>query len=596
MGECMNAGPSLTALPSRTPVGDSLKRAVELGSLWSPAYHAQYFPDAASDLIEIAASELAALIADAGRDSGGAAPRGINVEGLMVRGRLDLSRISFEKSIVMHNCLFDGGIDASHARFGALDLSECQFPWFSAPEAWVAGDLTLDRSLQTDWIDLQEARIGGRLSLAGSRLNPEAKVHECAAGIRNIRERTDQTLHCYGMRVDAAVWLSDGFVAHGEISLCAATIGRDVICNGGQFLNPTGYSIFAAGSQIGFIVSLVRAKAEGEINFAGTNIGGNVICRASSFTTDFDDRSAFYDLGFPRAALNMQNACIGGLLILLNQKSPISSLNLASARAGAFSDDRSAWPEKGKLELDGFVYDRLIGFPGVGDWEAKTPLDHESRKEWLDRQASSGTEFKLQPWTQCAKALMDIGRAHDARMILYERERRWLRSKQQHPVTRWFHRFVLGPLSGYGYRNHYALFWALAIWLTGAVVFAMANDLGMMRPASEHVLLEHEYRQTGHPPPDYEPIDPLFYSADLLLPIVDIGQERYWIPRNAGERPVNAAKAYPFLPAAAARAVDTLVGGILPKAYYYFEIAMGWLLVSIAIAGFSKLIGHPQQE
>ena len=34
----------------------------------------------------------------------------------------------------------------------------------------------------------------------------------------------------------------------------------------------------------------------------------------------------------------------------------------------------------------------------------------------------------------------------------------------------------------------------------------------------------------------------------------------------------------------------------MPKAYYYFEIAMGWLLVSIVIAGFSKFLGHAGED
>ena len=97
---------------------------------------------------------------------------------------------------------------------------------------------------------------------------------------------------------------------------------------------------------------------------------------------------------------------------------------------------------------------------------------------------------------------------------------------------------------------------ALGVWLIGGVIFSVANCLDQMRPASEHVLVDDSYRRTGEIPKDYEPLKPFLYSADILLPIVDIGQEKFWLPRDAGERPTNAATAFPRagLAAAARRA------------------------------------------
>ena len=67
-------------------------------------------------------------------------------------------------------------------------------------------------------------------------------------------------------------------------------------------------------------------------------------------------------------------------------------------------------------------------------------------------------------------------------------------------------------------------------------------------------------------------------------------------PRDAGERAADAARAFPRLPGWAAATLDWLFGGWLPKGYYYFEIAMGWILVSIAVAGFSGHLGHKSEE
>jgi hypothetical protein len=154
----------------------------------------------------------------------------------------------------------------------------------------------------------------------------------------------------------------------------------------------------------------------------------------------------------------------------------------------------------------------------------------------------------------------------------------------------------LGVLAGYGYKNHFALYWALGIWMVGALVFGIADRLGEMRPADPHVLAEAHYQETLVPPTDYEPVNALLYSADIFLPIVELGQQQYWIPRNAGERAPDAKAVFPRLARPAATALDWLFGGWLPKAYYYFEIGMGWLLVSIVIAGFSGLLGHAREE
>jgi hypothetical protein len=117
-----------------------------------------------------------------------------------------------------------------------------------------------------------------------------------------------------------------------------------------------------------------------------------------------------------------------------------------------------------------------------------------------------------------------------------------------------------------------------------------------MRPASEHVIVEESYQRTGQIPRDYEPLKPLLYSADILLPIVDIGREKFWLPRDPGEQAPDAARHFPNLPRLLTDTLDRLYGGWLAKGFYYFEIAMGWVLVTIALAGFSGHLGKGREE
>ncbi|MCB1330698.1 MAG: hypothetical protein KDK28_15240, partial [Maritimibacter sp.] len=65
----------------------------------------------------------------------------------------------------------------------------------------------------------------------------------------------------------------------------------------------------------------------------------------------------------------------------------------------------------------------------------------------------------------------------------------------------------------------------------------------------------------------YPAFSPLIYSADTLLPIVDLEMQGYWIPDDQLE---------PW--------------GAMGRYYLWFQIFMGWALSLLAVAGFSGLI------
>jgi len=56
------------------------------------------------------------------------------------------------------------------------------------------------------------------------------------------------------------------------------------------------------------------------------------------------------------------------------------------------------------------------------------------------------------------------------------------------------------------------------------------------------------------------------YSADTLLPIVDLEMQRFWLPDERTPR------------------------GALTRAYLWIQIATGWALSLLAVAGFSGLV------
>jgi len=492
--------------------------------------------------------------------------RGVRLEDATVEGTLDLSEMELRKAIVFARCTFQAPVILTDARLGSVTFQACRAPSIIADRADVAGDFRL----------------------AGVELYNPGKI---AFGV------------AFG-EIGGSLEFIDGCKADGAIVLLRVKIGREVNIVDAELRNPypraredfgtpqgkVEDSVFAVAlATIGGSIGLARCNLTGLVLITATRIGGSAVFVESSIRS-----------GGAWSSLSLATSRIDGTLILTRTIAFEGTLNLRSAVAQGFGDDGSIWrdPETGRvragvdLELDQFRYEVFNDLPIV-----RTDASATTRLAWLkaQRQDYLSEDFRPQPFTQCAEVLRNMGDARGSRMILHERERLRLKAAN---VGFWekLGGHVIGALAGYGYKNHYALYWALGVWLLGALVFGTANRLGEMRPASEHVLVEQEYKTTGRPPADYEPLNPAFYSADLLLPIIDIGQERYWLPRNGGERRPDVQSAFPHLASPFANALNWLFGGWLPKAYYYFEIAMGWLLVSIVIAGFSGLLGHAREE
>jgi hypothetical protein len=299
------------------------------------------------------------------------------------------------------------------------------------------------------------------------------------------------------------------------------------------------------------------------------------------------------------SGLHLYNVQMGALVLSrIERFEGLLSLRIAVTRS--IADDGSIWrdPNTGRtrrgvaLDLDGFRYETF-----TDSMVASTDTRWRTRLAWLNSQVSErlDSEFQSQPFTQCADVLRSMGDSHGSRMILFEREQMRLRAKNVRPWEK-ISGHALRVFAGHGYKNYYALYWAIGICALGGTVFGVADRLGEMRPASDHVIVDESYQRTGRIPKDYEPLEPFLFSADVLTPIVDFGQKRAWLPRNAGERAPDAAAAFPQLPVSTDRALNWLFGGWLPKAFYYVEIAMGWLLVSIVIAGFSGHLGREGEK
>jgi sRNA-binding regulator protein Hfq len=472
------------------------------------------------------------------------------------------------------------GVRVKGARIdGELDLEESAFPW---------------------WISLRYAEIRN-LYLVGTHTGP---------------------IYGDGLKVEGGVFLRNGFKAEGEVNLVGATIGGDLVCEKGQFINSDGYALNAGAANIGSSVYLRGGfKAEGEVNLLGSTISGALSCKNGQFINKGAialtansaniEGNVFLNDGFKaEGEVNLTSATIGrnlecdgskfinkrgyaisassmkvkghvymsggfkaeslvdlstttidGGLLWGDVNSPEGViLDLRSAKVGVLWDDKDSWPEEGKLFLHGLVYDEIYG---------KAPRDAESRIEWLQRQEG----FWPQPYEQLAAVFRKGGQDEDARKVLIAKNKD--RARLTELTTRsekiWYR--ILGPMIGYGYRPLNALWGVLLFVVLGWILFGIGYLGGLITPHSKSAYVE---RNTGIVVPGdddrylsdvYPRYNFLIYSVDTFVPLIDLHQGKYWLP-NANRGPA----------------------GRLLRFYLWFHISMGWALSTLLVVGLTGLV------
>lgn len=369
----------------------------------------------------------------------------------------------------------------------------------------------------------------------------------------------------------------------------------------------------------GRAITLNGAKIEGRVSFLADSTlkGGGISAIGVSVSGSFD-LSNINIKNCNDMALVLQRAEIGGALMMCNKCRIAGNVYLAYAKIGILNDSAECRPSEGYIELEGCEYTRFGGH---------APVDAKSRLEWLERQPKRdlGKEFRPQPWEQLARVLAATGHEADARVIRIEKRRRmrWLDYER---APKGFGKFKAGIgaiadkaldlLAGYGYRPWRTVFALLLLWFVGGLVFSYADREGIMAPTDSKVFLdptipaecrEHWTAYTKRVPrpskraiedlvearekagllPDSAPWEKIcprllpaeystftgwIYSLDVVLPLVDLRQERDWAPRVTDGNG------------------DPLFAGHVVRAWEWFQILAGWGLSLLLVAALSGIV------
>jgi hypothetical protein len=414
----------------------------------------------------------------------------------------------------------------------------------SCESAEISGNTNLSNAFRAEgMVSLSGAKIGGRLICAAGRF------------LNRTPDGSGQALSLTGAQIRNGVFLINGFVAEGRVTCHGAQINANFSCFGGRYDNATPE----------------RPDC------------------SPTWTTRVAD------------ALSLQDAKINGTLYLGPPPQDATagaeitgSLNLTGCHAHELVDHPGSWPPKkvntlgGKvlpahIYLDGFTYDRLAR---GSDYETAT------RKRWLDRQPPRhlGLEFRPQPFEQLIKVYRAMGHKRHAREIAKFKERRRYRSQfiklwhdwraQPQFMRRTFGRnyvtsvldwldwlpvigerliyrslvsilyglecFIIGAGTAYGYGYIRLLAFLLALWAAGGFFYGYAADQGGFAPSNPVIYLNKElqakcgksWTACKGAPAELPSFDAFTYSADIMLPLLDLGQKRDWQPINRPGNPV----------------------------------------------------------
>ncbi|MFI9591647.1 hypothetical protein [Nonomuraea sp. NPDC052265] len=437
----------------------------------------------------------------------------LNGEHLDVAGHLRAQDgFACDGTLVLASARIGGAVELDGARLNAPGGTALEASNLIVQVGLFARDVEADGE-----VSVRFARVSGPLTLRGSRirrpgglalratgLNAEAGLFlagvTAEGQVRLNRSVIGGTLGLEGARLSAPgglVVAADGITvngsllawrglrAEGEFSMLDATVTGPVHFEGATLVNPGGAALSANGLSVGKVLNLCDGfSARGRIRLTSAQIGSRLCLDDATLAAPDEVALKCWRLEVRELALRPA-APVEGMV------------DLRYARIGVLRDDPGGWPRA--MRMDGLSYEVLDPM-----------LPAARRLRWL-RTDPDG--YLPGAYEQLAAMYRRLGGDADARETLLAGQR------QRRAALPWYARFwghLQDVTVGYGFRPLRAAAWLLALLAAGTAVFG----LDVPPPL-----------KAGEAPPFHA----LVYTLDLLLPIIDLGQEKAYNPQGGAQ-------------------------------------------------------------
>jgi hypothetical protein len=437
--------------------------------------------------------------------------RAFSADSAEIGGRLDCAAMVADGEIALHNTRIAASVSFDGAR-----LTNSGAQALSAGGAVMRGGVHLSGGFAaTGEVRLVGAQLAANLTMTGATLNNPGGVAvnldratiavchgarlSCAGRFSFVGAHIASGLDLSGARIDAGPGerslAGDGAVvdgmlalselrARGEMSLRSIRVGRTLIMIDAELENDGDIACRLSGADIAGDVLFLRTSVVGGIRMTGGRIAGRL---------NLEQVRIVNDSGPAISARALQ----AGQLSLAPAEPIRGIVDLSHARIEVYRDDPASWPDQ--LNIDGMTYQAL---------EPRLPA--RDRLRWLAKDPNGP---QSQPYEHLAAHYVQIGQPEEARTVWYIRERE--QRKTAAPLARLWG-VVQDVLLGYGYRPWRALAWLGFLLIVGSVTFDLQRPPPIQPATAPH-------------------FNPVIYTLDLLLPLVDLGQRHAFNPYGAGQ-------------------------------------------------------------
>lgn len=391
---------------------------------------------------------------------------GLKIKGARIVGSLDLRYAVVDHAIRLRDCWFERKPLMYGAQLKALVLGYSTLPGLTAATVRVDVVLRLSCCRITGPVRLQGAKLSA-LFLQGAVIGPTAG-----------EEADEPPLQLNHVEVGTDIIAND-LTVHGQLRLNGATVGGQVSMDRARLLAPGGIALHAETLTVGTDLRAQRMEAHGMVNLTGSRIPGQLNFAYAVFVN-------------PDGVALRASSCAIGEMWLRNCPPVQGMVNLRRSQFDMLHVPSATWPEK--IRIDGLSYRTLAPH-----------LPAQERLPALEREESGYLPYAYE---QLAGAYRTAGDEAAARTVQLAKLRRHRRTLPRHGR-------VWGLLQdvtvGYGFRPLRAAGWLLALLLVGSVAYGLHAP----RPL-----------KAGEAP-DFNAV---FYTIDLMLPIIGFGQESAYAP------------------------------------------------------------------
>ncbi|MER7478086.1 membrane-associated oxidoreductase [Streptomyces sp. NPDC126510] len=355
---------------------------------------------------------------------------------------------------------------------------------------------------------LSDCRFGGPVRLGGAQVSGALFLDGAAIDEPPAGQPALQLNH---------VTIGDGLSApglrtRGEVRLSGATVAGTIDLNGARLEAGAGaVALDAETLTVEGDARLREADVLGWIGLRGAHIAGRLDLSHARLANPGD------------AALRASSCTIGELWL---RKGPRMEgiLNLRRAQLDVLFLEPEVVPDE--VLLNSLVYTSL------------TP--HEPAERRLAMLERDGEGYVPHAYEQLTAAYRRIGDDPAARLVQLAKQRR------RRATLPWYGRLwghVQDATVGYGFRPLRAAGWLVSLLMAGSLVYALHHPAPLK--------------------PDEAPqFNPLFYTLDLLLPVISFGQEAAFAPTGG----------YQWLS--------------------YALVLMGWILATTVVTGITRTVSR----